>query len=231
MSTLYSNFHNHQGRVIHKWTHYFPAYERHFAKFVDRPVNMLEIGVFEGGSLQMWKQYFGPAARIVGIDIDPVRKFQEGQITVEIGDQSDPEFLASLNRRYGPFDVVLDDGSHRMEDMAATFRHLYPLMSPAGVYAVEDMHTCYWESYEGGLRRDGTFIEICKGLIDELNADQSEGAVEVTDFSRTTTSMHFYPSMAFFERGRPLPREDPKFGTPPPRYRGRRFTDRWARRG
>lgn len=210
--SLYGNFHNHQGRVIHKWTHYFPAYERHFGKFVNQPMNMLEIGVAEGGSLQMWKRYFGPGANIVGIDINPRRTFEEGQITVEIGDQGDPDFLAGLTERHGPFDVILDDGSHRMEHMAASFKHLYSAMAPAGVYAVEDLHTCYWEDYGGGAGREGTFIEICKGLLDELNADQSGNQVEITDFSRTTTSMHFYPSMAFFERGRPLKREAPMIG-------------------
>jgi hypothetical protein len=65
--SLWSEFLDNQGRVTHKWKHYFPAYEAHFARFVNRPVLFLEIGVSEGGSLQMWKRYLGPHAQILGI--------------------------------------------------------------------------------------------------------------------------------------------------------------------
>lgn len=211
--SLWADFLTHDGRTVHKWTHYFPAYEEHFGKFVNQSMTMLEIGLGKGGSLQMWKRYFGPVAHIVGIDIRPrAKEYEEHQITVEIGDQGDSDFLAKVVDEYGPFDVILDDGSHQMEHMAASFKHLYPTMSGTGVYAVEDLHTCYREGYGGGYRRDGTFIEIAKGLVDELNADLSGQALEATAFSRSTVSMHFYTAIVFFERGRPMPREAPQIG-------------------
>lgn len=66
---------------------------------------------------------------------------------------------------------------------------------------MEDLHTCYWDEYEGGLGREGSFIERCKGPIDELNADWTRGALPPTEFTRSTVLMHFYDSIVFFEKG------------------------------
>lgn len=200
--TLWSDVHNNHKRLIHKWKHYFPIYERHFKDFVDKPVTFIEIGCGQGGSLQMWKQYFGPHARIVGIDINPkCKRFAEDQIEIHIGDQQDAAFLQRVIDQVGIPDIVLDDGSHVMSHIVATFNFLYPRMLKNGVYLVEDLHTAYWEEYEGGLRKPANFIEICKNLIDELNADHSRGALPPTEFTKSTTGMHFYDSVVVFERG------------------------------
>lgn len=214
--TLWSDFLTNQGQVIHKWKHYFPAYEQHFARFVNRPVLFLEIGCGEGGSLQMWKRFFGPHALILGIDNRPECKaLEEDQIVIRIGSQSDHKFLASVLAEFGTPNIVLDDGSHIMRDVVETFRFLYPRTAADGVYFVEDLHTAYWPEFGGGLRREGTFIEVCKMLIDELNADFTRGAVPPSTFTRSTLSMHFYDSCAVFERGRHLPKTAPKTGTAP----------------
>jgi len=202
---LWADFLKNDQRTIHKWTHYFPAYERHFARFRNLSITMLEIGCGRGGSLQMWKRYFGPFAQIVGIDIKPACKaFRENQIAVRIGNQADPAFLKSVVDEFGPIDIVLDDGSHRMQHMEASFKFLYPLLQRNGVYMVEDLHTCYRPRFGGGYKKPDTFIEICKNYIDELNAEHTKGAVERTDFNRSTVSMHFYDSIAVFEKGRHL---------------------------
>jgi hypothetical protein len=166
-----------------------------------------EIGVGEGGSLQMWKAYLGPQAQIVGLDIVPEkREFEEQQIAIRIGSQADENFLASIIEEFGVPDVIIDDGSHQVDDVRATFRYLYPRMSPVGTYMVEDAYTAYWPKTGGGLHKEGTIIEISKGLIDELNAELSRGAVEPTSFTSTTLSMHFYPSIVVFERGPSRPK-------------------------
>lgn len=77
---------------------------------------------------------------------------------------------------------------------------------------VEDLHTAYWEEYEGGLHRGGSFIEQCKGLIDELNADHARGALAPTPSTRSTHSLHFYDSVVVFERGRHLRKDAPQIG-------------------
>lgn len=210
---LWSDFLTNQNRVIHKWKHYFPAYERHFGKFVNTDVIFIEIGCRQGGSLQMWKRFFGPHARVIGIDINPAcGAFVEDQIEVRIGDQSDPIFLYKIVQEFGPPDVVIDDGSHVMSHIQASFAALYPLVSRNGVYFVEDLHTAYWDEFEGGLKRKESFIETCKGLIDELNADHTRGAVGPTPFTHSTMSMHFYDSIVVFEKGRHTKKQAPQIG-------------------
>ena len=94
---LYAEYLTHQGRTIDKWTNYFPAYEVHFARFINRPVTFVEIGCGAGGSLQLWKRYLGPLAQIVGIDINEnCLAYQEQQIAVRIGDQKDTKFLSEI---------------------------------------------------------------------------------------------------------------------------------------
>jgi hypothetical protein len=88
----------------------------------------------------------------------------------------------------------------------------YPSVSRNGVYVVEDLHTAYWEEYEGGLKRKGSFIEYCKDLIDELNADHTRGAVQPTPFTLSTLSMHFYDSIVVFEKGRHTIKHAPQIG-------------------
>ena len=95
-----------------------------------------------------------------------------------------------------------------MPDVVETFRFLYPKTAPDGVYMVEDLQTAYWEEYGGGLGRDGTFIELTKNLIDELNADWTREKLAPTEFTRTTLSMHFYDGIVAFERGRHTAKKD-----------------------
>jgi hypothetical protein len=211
--SLWLDFLTNDRRLIHKWKHYFPVYERHFSRFVNRDVVMIEIGCGEGGSLQMWKRYLGPHARIVGVDIRPkCAAFSEDQIDIRIGDQSDTKFLASLVEEFGAPDIVLDDGSHVMSHIKTSFDVLYPKVERNGVYLVEDLHTAYWKDFEGGLKRQGTFIEHCKDLIDELNADHTRNALAPSDFTRATHSMHFYDSIVVFEKGRHTAKHAPQIG-------------------
>ncbi len=199
---LYSRFLANTGHPIHKNLHYFPAYERHFGHYVGRPLTMIEIGAGGGGSSQMWRAYFGPLAKIVSLDIRPECKaFENEQVSVRIGDQSDEAFLAEVLEEFGNPHIVLDDGSHLMKHVAASFNYLYPRTAVNGIYMVEDLHTAYWEDYGGGLGHPSSFIEMSKRMVDELNADLSRGAVEPTNFTKQTISMHFYDSIVVFERG------------------------------
>jgi len=103
-------------------------------------------------------------------------------------------------------DIVLDDGSHVMTDFSATFDFLYPRTVKDGVYMVEDLHTAYWPEFGGGHRREGSFIERCKDMVDDLNAHWTRGTPPVSPFTETTQSIHLYDSIAVFERGRTLNR-------------------------
>lgn len=202
---LWSDFQSNPGRMVHKWKYYFPAYERHFSRFRNQSVTIMEIGCGEGGSLQMWKRFFGPYARIVGIDINPeCNAFAEDQVQIRIGDQTDVAFLDSVFAEFGPVQIVIDDGSHMMRDIQISFEHLYyhSAMDTCGVYVVEDLHAAYWSNFGGGYLRQGSFIEVAKKHVDELNAHHTGGAVLPGRFTELTLSIHFYDSMVVYERGR-----------------------------
>ncbi len=133
--TLFDMFESHGGRQIDKWLHYFPIYEKHFERFRGKSPRVLELGIDHGGSLQLWKRYFGHGAQIIGVDIDPAAMFIESQIRTACLDQTDP----TIATEFGPFDIVIDDGSHRTEDQVLSFEHLWPRCT--GVYLIEDCHS------------------------------------------------------------------------------------------
>ena len=213
---LWQDFQTNQGKVIRKWEHYFPVYERHFGPWRGRSLTFLEVGVAHGGSLAMWRRFFGPLATVIGVDIDPkCRAHEENGVFVRIGDQSDPKFLQSLVDEFGVPDVVLDDGSHQMAHIHATFDALYPRMDKNGVYMVEDLHAAYWPDFGGGLKEPGSFIERAKSLVDQLNADHARGALTPDAFTRETLSIAFYDSMVVFEKGRVPRKTAPEIGALP----------------
>ena len=198
---LHKYFLNNNDKRLYKLVHYFDIYERHLSRFRDKAPVMIEIGVFGGGSLSMWKEYFGKGCQIIGIDIDPrCGKYESGQIEIFIGSQDDPDLINRIFDKYPRVDIVLDDGSHMMKHMTASFELMYDRVDKNGLYIVEDTHTCYWPEYQGGLRETGSFIEFTKNKLDELNAVHSKGAVAVSNFTKSTDSICVYDSVVVFER-------------------------------
>jgi len=199
---LWQDFSLNQEHTMLKWHHYFPIYERHLAEWRNKTATILEIGIFKGGSLGMWRRYFGPMATIIGVDIEPsCKNFEQDDIRVRIGDQSDTKFLASIIDEFGVPDIVIDDGSHQMQHISQTFNYLYPKVSKNGLYIIEDLHTAYFEEFGGGIQNENSFINISKHLIDQLNADHSRGALAPDFFTRNTFGISFYDSVIVFERG------------------------------
>jgi hypothetical protein len=199
-------FRNNPGRLIDKWHHYFEIYHRHFAAFRGRSPVVVEIGVYHGGSLEMWRHYFGRGARIVGIDLDPrCRQFEGDSVSVMIGDQADRKFLSEVRARYPHVDIVIDDGGHTMAQQITSFEELYPHIQPHGVYLCEDLHTSYYPPYGGGYRRDGTFIQYATRLVDQLHAWYSTepDRFRVDEITRSTHGLHFYDSVLVVEK-RPI---------------------------
>jgi hypothetical protein len=217
MSALQEYFAQNPGRLIHKWLHYFEIYERHFSRFRNREVHVMEIGVFHGGSLQMWKHYFGPLATIYGVDVNPsCRQLEEKRVRIFVGDQGDRSFLRSLRNAVRRIDVLIDDGGHRMDQQIATFEELFHHVSEDGVYLCEDVHTSYFAEYGGGLRRAETFVEYSKRLIDQLNAwfTRDPEELEVDDFTLAAHSLHFYPSVIVIEKQQMEMPQEKKTGMP-----------------
>lgn len=168
-----------QGRPVAKWTHYLRFYEQIFAVHRGQPVRMLEIGVDRGGSLDLWREYFGERAVIFGVDVDPVcAQRVDPPNQVRIGSQADPAFLLGVVQEMGGVDIVLDDGSHVASHQRTSFRTLWPRLAYGGVYVIEDLHTSYWPEWEGGYRTPGAGIELVKDLIDDMHGwYHEEGAV------------------------------------------------------
>jgi len=195
---LFHDFLTNQNRKIHKTVHFFPIYEKHLQKYVNQSVTVFEIGSGGGGSAQMLKRYLGPFATIVSLDINPnCKNYEEHQIYNRTGDQSDIEFLQSLIDEFGTPDIVIDDGSHIMKHITASFNFLYDLASKNGTYIVEDLQVCYWDNYGGGLKHPDSFLEKVKDLIDLLHA-RHNGLQR--DFAEQTFSMCIYDSVVVLEK-------------------------------
>ena len=188
---------DHDERQFLKLNIYIPMYERYFERFRGEEVTMLEIGIFDGGSLQLWRSYLGPKAKIVGIDINPeCAEYTDDRIEVFIGDQADAGFLTGVLDEIGPVDIVLDDGGHAWDQQRVSFETIYPRMTDHGVYACEDMGTSYWTGFEGSSPGK-SYVELMKDKVDELNGLYSGQINEVTS---TTSSVCFHDCAVFVER-------------------------------
>jgi len=200
-------FYTHDGRIAHKWHHYLAIYERHFQWLrgsLQHTPHILELGVSQGGSLQLWRKYFGPDALIVGVDIDPAcaGRCDPGSFVVT-GSQADPTVLGSaIEQLNGTVDLVIDDGSHFGEHQIASFEYLYPRLSPHGLYVCEDIHCGYNPEFGGGYRRAGTFVEHVKNLIDHLHAWHLDDVskTKFLEFACTTYGIFFYLDLIVIEK-------------------------------
>ena len=215
-SSLMDFFENHEHRLLHKWLHYFEIYDRHFSKFRNKPLSLIEFGVSHGGSLQMWRHYFGPQARIYGVDIDPrCASLDEENITVLMGDQDNRDSIRAIRDSLPKFDIIIDDGGHTMSQQINTLEEMYGHLKDGGVYLCEDLHTSYWPQWGNGVRKPGSFIEYSKRLVDQLNAWYSEEAgFEVDEFTLNAFSLHYYDSILVIEKRRMKPPEHRIYGTP-----------------
>ena len=171
-----------RGLLSDKWEQYIPIYEAEFRARLEHgaPISLLEIGVQNGGSLEVWHELLPPHSRVVGMDKDErcrALKLSEG-IELHIGDATQQAFV---NGALGEtlFDVIIDDGSHRSNDIIASFDLLLGRLKPGGIYIVEDLHTSYWPAFGGGFRAEGSSIEWAKDLIDAVNADHIEDTLKL----------------------------------------------------
>jgi hypothetical protein len=148
---------------------YCNKYEKYLPFNRHDNLNILEIGVLDGKSLLTWKEFYY-RSNILGIDINPdCKKYEEERISVEIGSQADGAFLSRIWQQYGPFDMVLDDGSHMSSHMIYSFEHLWSSVKSGGVYVIEDVGCSYWEDYEGGYLKPSSCVEYFKSLSDDVN--------------------------------------------------------------
>jgi 23S rRNA U2552 (ribose-2'-O)-methylase RlmE/FtsJ len=204
MKSLREIFEAHNDRLLHKWNHYIEIYDRHFSSFRGREIVFVEIGVAHGGSLQMWREYFGEKAKIIGVDINPeCKKFEEKNTEVIVGSQEDPKFLETLKDNLPSIDIFIDDGGHTMKQQVLTFKYLYDKVKLGGLYLCEDLHTSYWYEYGGGLKNKKSFIEFSKTFIDYLHGwhvTKKHKREMLNVFTKTIYALHFYNSILVIEK-------------------------------
>ena len=186
------------GPGLWKWRHYFDIYHRHFSKFVDRKPTILEIGVFSGGSLAMWQEYFGAGCKIFGVDmIDECRRFESDSVHILIGDQGDRDFWRRFKAEVPPIDIVIDDGSHLPEHQMVTMEEMLPHLRPGGVYLCEDIYNPEFDHFVDGFSsRLNALGPPVPGEVDHHKG------MTVSAAQKFIQSIHRYPLVTVLERTR-----------------------------
>ena len=154
-----------------KLLHYFDIYEKHFSRFKKRCPTILEVGIDKGGSLELWGRYFGWNCNIYGVDSDgECEEISLPNTKILIGNQFDVDFWEDVKGKIPKIDIFIDDGSHVMEHQIVTYESIFDHISDDGIYLCEDTHTSYYNSHNGGYKKDGNFIEYTKNIVDYINA-------------------------------------------------------------
>ena len=187
------------GPGIWRWHHYWEIYHRHLEKFRGREVHIAEVGVYSGGSLEMWRDYFGPKATIHGIDIqEACRRYAGGQIRIHIGDQADRTFWKRFKEEVPQLDVLIDDGGHDPNQQIVTVEEILPHLNYGGVYICEDIHG-----------ENHGFVGYLNWIVGRLNeivmaTDTTLHGWRATPFQRDVHSLHVYPYIAVLERNQTM---------------------------
>lgn len=193
-SLSYQAFKNSPYQSI-KHTTYFETYDQLFSKYRGKNITFVEVGIFGGGSLFMWRDYFGPEARIIGIDLNPeVSKWEKDGFEIFVGSQSDPKFWAEFKEQIGDIDIVLDDGGHCYDQQIITSESLIGNIKDGGMLVVEDTHTSYMEGFGP---RSYSFIEYVKNLIDRVNLRFSK--LDGSKSERRIWSIEVFESIVAFK--------------------------------
>lgn len=170
--TIRSLSESHEGKVSDKWSSYLTEYQRLFSSFKDRQLSLLEIGIQNGGSLEIWAKYFRSADKIIGCDINEKcrsLRFSDTRIAVIVGDANADLIQQQIEEKSASFDIIIDDGSHKSGDIVKSFARYFPLLKPGGLFLAEDLHCSYWKEFEGGLFDPLSSISFFKDLADIIN--------------------------------------------------------------
>ena len=185
-----------------KWSNYFEIYENLFKKFVNKKITFVEIGIGNGGSLFMWKKFFGSKARIIGIELNPdAKKLEKFGFEIFIGDQSDPLFWKKFYNKVGKIDVLLDDGGHKNIQQITTFMESYNHIKENGIIVVEDTHTSYMKKKGFKNPSKYSFINFCNLIIENLHRRNPSINKNLNILSKKIESIYFYDSIVSINFG------------------------------
>ena len=174
---------------------YFQVYEELFKSYVGKEITFVEIGVLHGGSLFMWKEYFGDKAKIIGIDLHPRSKeLEKHGFDIYVGSQSDVNFWKNFYSKVGKIDILLDDGGHENNQQIITLNESIPNINDGGIIVTEDTHTSYFKKF--GNPSKYSFINYSKYLVDVVNSRFPSNEIKKNnDFRKRIFSIVFYESM------------------------------------
>ncbi len=177
---------------------YMPIYEFYINKWKDKEINLMEIGVLRGASIKMWWDYF-KKAKIYGIDTKPKIEFKKERVKIYTGDQADKEFLENVCKDKR-FDIIIDDGGHKMSQQTRSFKILWKYLKPDGIYVIEDLHTSYEKSH---LDLDHTTMDFLLTKLHDLNlSGKREYTInDLNEYEKTIEFIHFYKSIVFIKKG------------------------------
>lgn len=170
--TLFEVFTSHQGKVSDKWELYLREYDRLFSSYRAAPVRLLEIGIQNGGSLDIWADYFAPGSTLIGCDINPdcaALVYDNPAISFIVGDANNPAVVEQVLQCTPVFDLIIDDGSHTSGDIVKTFTLYFQHLADGGLFVAEDLHCSYWEQYQGGLYDPYSSLSFFKRLSDVIS--------------------------------------------------------------
>lgn len=175
---------------------YFSVYEKLLEKYIGKPIVFVEVGIFNGGSLFMWREYFGPSARIIGIDLNPVAKdWEKFGFEIHIGDQSDSGFWDSFYKEVGPIDVLIDDGGHTNLQQIVTSHYAIQNIKDGGTLIVEDTHTSYFREFGNPFKY--SFINFAMHVVTSMNS-RSHALRRVGNYWNKVHSISFFESIVAF---------------------------------
>lgn len=181
-----------------KYDTYFLVYEALLQKYVDRDVTIVEVGIFNGGSLFMWRKFFGPKARIIGVDLNPdAREWEKHGFEIYIGDQSSDKFWAELFQEVGKVDVLIDDGGHTNRQQIVTTHYAIQNINDGGVLIVEDVHTNYFREFGNPSRY--SFLNFAQHIVDGVNSRAYSLRRTCPQYSSRVYSVSFFESMVAFQ--------------------------------
>lgn len=190
-----------------KHTTYFPVYEELFARYRGKSITFVEVGILDGGSLFMWRKFFGQSARIIGIDLNPDAKIWESEgFEIFIGSQSDPDFWESFCKEVGEVDVLLDDGGHTYIQQIVTTEMMLDQIADGGMLVVEDMHTSYMDGFGD---RQYSFRNYVHTWFDKINSRFGQSS-KVQNDRRVWSVLVFESIVAFnVDRAKSMLKSEP----------------------
>ena len=183
-----------------KWNNYFNIYENLISKYKNKKITLVEIGVGDGGSLFMWRSFFGNKCRVIGIELNPeAKKLKKNGFEIYIGDQSDKKFWKKFYKKVGKIDLLIDDGGHTNIQQITTLVESFKNIRDGGMIIIEDTHTSFMKKKGFGNPSKYSLINFSSSIIENLHRRNPNLIKKMNDFSKKIHSIEYFDSIVVFK--------------------------------